>query len=88
MELSKTEVEFATNIVRKLLLSSLGASSEAPWDRETAQLARDNPLFEKVAHADLKTLIVLGKSILTEQGWDVSENPCTYKVGNTWAETH
>ena len=60
MELSKTEVEFATNIVRKLLLSSLGASEEAPWDRETAQLARDNPLFEKVAHADHETRIVLG----------------------------
>ena len=84
MKLSKTEVEFATNIVRKLLLSSMGASSEAPWDRETAKLAQDNPLFERIAHADLETLIVLGKSILTEQGWDVSENPCTYKVGNTW----
>ena len=72
MKLSKTEVAFATSVVRKLLLSNI------------SHLARDNPLFERIAHADLETLIVLGKSILTEQGWDVSENPCTYKVGNTW----
>ena len=72
MKLSKTEVAFATSVVRKLLLSKI------------SHLARDNPLFERIAHADLETLIVLGKSILTEQGWDVSENPCTYKVGNTW----
>jgi len=64
MELSKTEVAFATNIVRKLLLSSLGASSVPPWDRVTAQLARDNPLFERIAHADLETLIVLGEGVL------------------------
>ena len=72
MKLSKTEVAFATSVVRKLLLSNI------------SHLARDNPLFERIAHADLETLIVLGNSILTEQGWDVSENPCTYKVGNTW----
>ena len=72
MKLSKTEVEFATSVVRKLLLSNI------------SHLARDNPLFERIAHADLETLIVLGEGILAEQGWDVSENPCTYKVGNTW----
>ena len=72
MKLSKTEVAFATSVVRKLLLSNI------------SHLARDNPLFERIAHADLETLIVLGEGILTEQGWDVSENPCTYKVGNTW----
>lgn len=67
MELSKTEVAFATGVVRKLLLSVMGASSAPPWDRATAQLARDNPLFERIAHADLETLIVLGEGILTEQ---------------------
>ena len=72
MKLSKTEVAFATSVVRKLLLSNI------------SHLARDNPLFERIAHADLETLIVLGEGILAEQGWDVSENPCTYKVGNTW----
>ena len=72
MKLSKTEVEFATSVVRKLLLSNI------------SHLARDNPLFERIAHADLETLIVLGEGILAEQGWDASENPCTYKVGNTW----
>ena len=72
MELSETEVAFATSVVRKLLLSNI------------SHLARDNPLFERIAHADLETLIVLGEGILAEQGWDVSENPCTYKVGNTW----
>ena len=58
MKLSKTEVEFATSVVRKLLLSNI------------SHLARDNPLFERIAHADLETLIVLGEGILTEQGWD------------------
>ena len=71
MELSETEVAFATSVVRKLLLASISHED------------RLHPLFEKVAHADLKTLIVLGEGILTEQGWDASENPCTFKVGNT-----
>lgn len=75
MELSKTEVAFATGVVRKLLLASMGASSAPPWDRATARLARDNPLFERIAHADLETLIVLGEGILTEQRRIEGEQP-------------
>ena len=69
MKLSKDEVAFATEVVRKLVISNM---------------KDDSPLHTKVAKAELTELILIGENLMNDAGWDATDNPCEYKVGNIW----
>ena len=70
MQLSKQEVAFATEVIRKLVVSSIKDD--------------DPDLLKKVAQANLKQLIVIGENVLNINGWEATSNPCVYKVGDVW----
>ena len=69
MKLSKDEVAFATEVVRKLVISNM---------------KDDDPLHPKVAKAELTELILIGENLMNDAGWDATDNPCEFKVGNVW----
>jgi len=69
MKLNKDEVAFATEVVRKLVMSNM----------------KDNDLLHtKVAKAELTELILIGEQLMNDAGWDATDNPCEFKVGNIW----
>lgn len=72
MKLSKDEVAFATEVVRKLIISNMKADLHA------------EPLYPKVARAELTELILIGEDLMNDAGWDATDNPCEFKVGNIW----
>ena len=69
MKLNKDEVSFATEVVRKLVMSNM---------------KDDSPLHTKVAKAELTELILIGEDLMNDAGWDATDNPCEFKVGNIW----
>ena len=69
MKLNKDEVAFATEVVRKLVMSNM---------------KDDDTLHTKVARAELTELILIGEDLMNDAGWDATDNPCEFKVGNIW----
>ncbi len=69
MKLNKDEVAFATEVVRKLVMSNM---------------KDDDSLHTKVAKAELTELILIGEQLMNDAGYDPTDNPCEFKVGNIW----
>lgn len=69
MKLNKDEVAFATEVVRKLVMSNM---------------KDDDTLHTKVAKAELTELILIGEQLMNDAGYAPTGNPCEFKVGNIW----